>query len=44
MQEIIKADDRVAIDAEVTSLVMDLARHRTLEVPAAMARYLPPRD
>ncbi len=43
-QEILKADDRVAIDAEVTSLVMDLARHRTLEVPAAMARYLPPRD
>ena len=43
-QEIRKADDRVAIDATVTSLVMDMAAHETLPVPECMARYLPPRE
>ena len=43
-QEILKTDGRAAIDAEVTSLVMDLAEHRTLAVPECMARYLPPRE
>ena len=42
-QEILKPDERVAIDAEVTSLVMDMAAHETLPVPECMARYLPPR-
>ena len=42
-QEIIKADERIAIDAEVTSLVMDMQSHETLPVPPSLARYLPPR-
>ena len=43
-QEILKSDDRVAIDAEVTSLVMDMDARQTLAVPENMARYLPPRE
>jgi len=43
-QEIIKPDGQVAIDATVTSLIMDMASHQTLEVPQCLARYLPPRD
>lgn len=43
-QEIVKPDGQVAIDATVTSLIMDMATHRTLEVPQCLARYLPPRD
>ena len=43
-QEIIKPDGSVAIDARVTSLVMDMPSHRTLEVPPSLARFLPPRD
>ena len=43
-QEILKADGRVAIDAEVTSLVMDMAAHETLPVPECLARYLSPRE
>ncbi len=42
-QEIVKADGTVAIDARVTSIVMDLEARATLEVPASLARYLPPR-
>ena len=43
-QEILKPDDRVAIDATVTSLVMDMETHQTLPVPECMARYLPVRE
>ncbi len=43
-QEIIKPDGCVAVDARVTSLVMDMPSHRTLEVPPSLARFLPPRD
>ena len=43
-QEILKADGRVAVDAEVTSLVMDMAARETLVVPESLARYLPPRE
>lgn len=43
-QEILKADGRVAIDAEVTSLVMDMAAHQTLPVPECLAVCLPPRE
>lgn len=43
-QEIRKADGSIAIDAEVTSLVMDMAAHRTVAVPQCMAQYLPPRE
>jgi len=43
-QEIIKPDGQVAIDATVTSLIMDMTSHQTLEVPQCLARYLPPRD
>lgn len=43
-QEILKPDDRVAIDAAVTSLVMDLAARETLPVPECLARHLPPRE
>ena len=43
-QKILKPDDRVAIDASVTSLVMDMAARETLPVPDCMARYLPPRE
>ncbi len=43
-QEIIKPDGQVAIDASVTSLIMDMANHQTLEVPQCLARYLTPRD
>ncbi len=42
-QEIIKPDGEVAVDAEVTSLVMDMQAHATLAVPECLARYLPPR-
>ena len=42
-QEIVRPDDSVAIDARVTSLVMDMPSHVTLEVPPSLARYLPPR-
>ena len=41
-QEIVKADGTVAIDASVTSLVMDLERHETLPLPQSLARYFPP--
>lgn len=43
-QEILKSDGRVAIDARVTSLVMDMSSRQTLEVPPSLARYLPPRE
>ena len=43
-QDIRKADGSIAIDAEVTSLVMDLAAHETLAVPQCMAQHLPPRE
>ena len=42
-QEIVKADGGIAIDAQVTSLVMDLQTRETLPVPESLARYLPPR-
>ncbi len=42
-QEIVKADESIAIDARVTSIVMDLEARVTLEVPASLARYLPAR-
>ncbi len=42
-QEILRPDGTVAIDARVTSLVMDMPSHQTLEVPPSLARYLPPR-
>ena len=42
-QEIVKADGAVAIDARVTSLVMDMQNRETLPVPESLARYLPPR-
>lgn len=42
-QEILKSDGRVAVDAEVTSLVMDMAAREPLAVPASLARYLRPR-
>ena len=43
-QEILKPDGAVAIDARVTSIVMDLAARETLAVPASLARYLPRRE
>lgn len=43
-QEIVKADGQVAIDASVTSLIMDMVTHQTLEVPQCLARLLAPRD
>ncbi len=43
-QEIVKPDGSVAIDARVTSLVMDMPSHQTLAVPPSLARYLPPRE
>lgn len=43
-QEIVKPDGSVAIDAMVTSLIMDMEKHVTLTVPDRIARYLPPRD
>ena len=42
-QEIVKADGGIAIDAQVTSLVMDLQTRETLPVPESLARYLPSR-
>ena len=41
LQEIVKFDGSVAIDARVTSLVMDMQTHATLPVPPSLARYLP---
>ena len=43
-QEIIKPDGQVAIDATVTSLVMDMQHRRTLQVPECLGRYFQPRD
>lgn len=43
VQEILKTDGGVAIDARVISLVMDMQTHQTLPVPESLARYLPPR-
>ncbi len=43
-QEVLKPDGTVAIDARVTSIVMDLAARATLAVPASLARYLPRRQ
>ncbi len=43
-QTVLKADGTVAIDARVTSIVMDLDARATLAVPASLARYLPPRS
>jgi len=43
-QEILKPDGRVAIDASVTSLIMDMSARETLPVPDCMARYLPSRE
>lgn len=40
-QEIVKPDGQVAIDATVTSLIMDLAAHATLPVPECLARLFP---
>ncbi len=43
-QAIVKFDGSVAIDARVTSLVMDMQSRETLPVPLSLARYLPPRE
>lgn len=43
-QQIIKPDGTIAIEGSVTSLVMDMERHRTLPVPECLARYLPARE
>lgn len=41
--EIRKADGRVAIDGEATSLIFDTRGRETLLVPPCLARYLPAR-
>ncbi len=42
-QEVIKPDGGLAIDGTATSLVMDMERHRSVQVPECLARYLPAR-
>ena len=42
-QQVIKPDGGVAIDGTATSLVMDMERHCSVEVPECLARYLPAR-
>ena len=43
-QQIVKTDDRIAVEGTVTSLVMDMEQHRSLPVPGCLARYLPVRE
>ncbi len=39
-QQVIKPDGGVAIDGTATSLVMDMGKHRSVQVPECLARYL----
>ena len=43
-QEIVKEDGSVAIDAVVTSIVMRMDTHQTIEIPAAIRPLLPARE
>jgi acyl-CoA thioesterase FadM len=43
-QEILKQDGSVAIDALVTSIVMRMDTHETIEIPPAIRSFLPPRQ
>jgi len=43
-QQILKADDSIAIDGESISVVMDMQQRAVIAVPEVMARYLPPRN
>ncbi|MDH3221718.1 MAG: acyl-CoA thioesterase [Gammaproteobacteria bacterium] len=40
-QEMVKPDGQVAVDATVTSLIMDMAAHATLPVPECLGRLFP---
>ncbi len=41
-QRVVKPDESVAIDAEATSVVMDLESRSTILVPSCIAAHLPP--
>ncbi len=41
--EIVKPDGQIAVDAIVTSLIMDMQRHQTLPLPDCLVRYFPAR-
>jgi acyl-CoA thioesterase FadM len=43
-QKILKQDGSVAIDALVTSVVMCMDTHETIEIPRSIRSYLPPRQ
>ena len=42
-QEVLKEDGSVAIDAVVTSIVMRMDTHETIEIPPVLRPFLPPR-
>ena len=43
-QQVLKQDGSVAIDALVTSIVMRMDTHQTIEIPRAIRPLLPPRQ
>ena len=43
-QEVLKEDGSVAIDAVVTSIVMRMDTHETVEIPPVLRPFLPPRQ
>jgi len=42
-QEVLKEDGSVALDAVVTSIVMRMDTHETIEIPPVLRPFLPPR-